>query len=319
MKHRAWLLVVLALGCAALSACSWNPKKPYEREAPEVKDAIKLYEAHDASAAAHTLEDYLSTGPCSEGSIGTPDFVKKRPNGTFDLSLSLFAVAESYGARFGDENKGKGGDDAVHKIGQSLDSPRSGTVECALRVLAAINEERDVPLEVRAQARYLQGNLHFLNAKYKDAVLAYDASLTLMPATRRVGASPDAGTTPSEDAAWNRAIALRRDEDESKDAGPDAAPNDGGDKGDGGEKGDGGGENPDAGSQNPDAGNQGEDGGSGDQSQDPSEAKKAQPDPAQDRAGQEDRILDQFDNAKTVQQEAARKAGKRHPRGLVDK
>ena len=45
------------------------------------------------AVAATKLEDYLSTGACKEGAIGLPDAVRKRPNGAFDLGLSLGLLA----------------------------------------------------------------------------------------------------------------------------------------------------------------------------------------------------------------------------------
>src|SRR4029079_4833097 len=87
-------------------------------------------------------------------------------------------------------------------------------IDCALRIVRAVAES-DAPLEVRARARYLEGNLLFLNGQYEEAVKAYDHALTLSPG------QVDAGDPVGRDAAWNRAIALRRIEDK-KDAGPDA-------------------------------------------------------------------------------------------------
>jgi len=103
VKRSQILLVVLALGCAALAACGWDPSRPFDREAPAVREAVAELDGGDASVAAATLQEYLSTGPCKEGSIGTPDLLKKRPDGTFDLGLSLFRIGEHYGRRFGEE------------------------------------------------------------------------------------------------------------------------------------------------------------------------------------------------------------------------
>ena len=96
----------LALGVVAwhaVAACGWDPSRPFEREAPPVNEAIRALDAGDATAAASTLEAYLSTGRCESGNIGTPEIVKRRPNGSFDLGLSLFKIGEAYGRRFGDE------------------------------------------------------------------------------------------------------------------------------------------------------------------------------------------------------------------------
>ena len=70
-----------------------------------------------------------------------------------------------------------------------------------------------MPGEVRARAHYLSGNLAFLDGDYEDAVTAYDRALVLTPG------EADSGDPVGRDAAWNRAIALRRIDDK-KDAGP---------------------------------------------------------------------------------------------------
>src|SRR5262249_54951704 len=131
-----------------------------------------------------------------------------------------------------------------------------------------------VPIELRARAYYLAGNLEFLLQKYEDAVKEYDQALALVP-----GVHADAGGDGlGRDAAWNRAIALRRQEqhdsgpDSSPDADdkPDSSPPDAGSEGssgnEGGEKGEGGNGGNDGGAK-PDAGNDGGDkpDGGGDQ------------------------------------------------------
>ncbi len=78
-----------------------------------------------------------------------------------------------------------------------------------------------MPIDLRARAHYLAGNLEFLRREYQSAVDAYDGALKLIP-----GLPNDAGDGIGRDAAWNRAIALRRieDEDKKKDAGQDGSP-----------------------------------------------------------------------------------------------
>ena len=290
--------------CILLSACNWNPSKPFEREAPQVKEAIALLDAGKAPAAAMTLEDYLSTGACAEGSIGAPEALKKLPNGTFDLGLSLFKIGEAFGRRFGEEELDGGADDPNRKA----------QIECALRVVREIASDDAQPLELRARARYLEGNLLFLGAQYEEAVHAYDKALMLEPGI------VDAGDPVGRDAAWNRAIALRRIDDK-KDAGNDAAsdaPNDA---------------PQDAPRDAPnesgnDGGNDGGDSGGNDAGTDaPNDPPDAAPPPPPDggapppRADQDERTLDQLEAAPTLQQEVLkRQAGKQQRgRGMVDK
>ncbi|MDF2694929.1 MAG: hypothetical protein K0S65_3312 [Labilithrix sp.] len=338
-------LSVVAIACAAVvAACGWDPSRPFEREAPQVNEALRYYDAGEAGSAAELLQDYLTTGACSEGNIGTPLRVRERPNGTFDLGLALFKIAETYGHRFGDEENDAG------FLDPNLKGLRSAQVDCALRVVRAIAEDPTQPVALRARARYLEGNLLFLTAAYKEAVTAYDHALELVPAmgdAGPIGTNAEAGVTYApdpvgRDAAWNRAVALRRIEDK-KDAGQDAAPPDGGgDGGDNQNQPDGGNDdkNKDAGKddENKDAG---KDSGSGDNDQnkdaggkdggddqnkppppkpkdDEKEQDKQPPPPS--RQSQDDRILDQLENAPTVQQEAAKKQGRaRKVRGMTDK
>jgi hypothetical protein len=324
---------VLTAGAVAVAACGWDPTRPFERDAPQVKEALERYDAGDAGAAADLLQDYLATGGCKEGNIGTPLRVRERSNGSFDLGLALFKIAETYGHRFGDEETDAG----LLDPNANLKSLRAGQVDCALRVVRAIAEDNSQPLALRARARYLEGNLLFLTAAYKEAVTAYDFALELAPGMADagpIGTSPEAGDLTyapdplGRDAAWNRAVALRRIE-EKKDAGPqDASPGDGGGDND---------QNKDGGqNQDKDAGqNQNKDGGqnkddkdkdkdAGDENKPPpkKEPPKNEPDagapPPPSRQSQDDRILDQLENAPTVQQAAAKKHGHKVP-GMVDK
>ena len=319
--------VVVFLACASLvaSACAWDPAHPFDHDVPEVDKAISALDAGDAAVAAQTLEDYLKTGECNNGSLGIPDLVKKRPDGTFDLGLALFRIGESFGQRFGDEEEPDAGSpDAVAK--------RQASVNCALHVVDAIasgvpatNQEpgEAASIALRARAHYLAGNLHFMLGEYEDAVKDYDAALGLAPGEE------DAGDPVGRDAAWNRAIALRRIDDKKKDSGPPdggngdggQSSNDGGKDGGGNDAGndagkDGGGKNDkndggkDGGNDKPDAG----------EPPPQDEPDAGAPPPPPESANADDRILDQLERAPTVQQEAAKKAAARnHSRGMIDK
>jgi len=313
MRAPREILAALAATSIALGACGWDPSRPFDRDAPQVKQAVAALDAGDAAAAAVTLEEYLSTGVCDEGKIGAPDLLKKRPNGTFDLGLSLFGIGESYGRRFGDEELDASADDKAM---------RSAQIDCALRVVRAIAEGDKVDLALRAHARYLEGNLLFLGGRYEDAVTAYDESLRMTPGLF------DAGDPVARDAAWNRAVALRRIEDK-KDAGNDAAPPDGGNDGggDGGSDakndgpGDGGGKNDGGGDGAPPKNDAGQDSGGNDSGSPPPKQDEDAGPPPPPKANQDERMLDQLENAPTVQQEAAKKnAQKRRViRGMADK
>lgn len=328
---RASFASMLVVGGLA-SACGWTPSRPFEREAPEVRQAISHLDGGDAQAAEKLLTDYLSTGACSEGSIGTPPRVRERSNGSFDLGLALFRIAEAYGQRFGEEEVDAGHlPDAIEK------GPRAESVECALKIVRAVGSDPEQPVDLRARARYLEGNLLFLNANYEEAVTAYDRALELAPGmgdAGPLGASDAATYAPDpvgRDAAFNRAIALRRIEDK-KDAGKDAqsdASNDGG-KGDGGGKQGNDGGKDGGGDQGNDGGKDaGADAGNDQNPNDPNDQKNPPPKPDEQkdagppppsRQNQDERMLDQLENAPTVQQEAAKKQARaRKVRGMADK
>lgn len=315
MRRHSGQGALLAL-VALAAACGWSPSRPFEREAPAVKEAIKsLKDGGDATGAAGVLQDYLSTGPCADGNIGTPETLRKRPDGTFDLGLSLFRIGEAFGKRFGEEELDGG-------AGQEK-GLRGAEVGCAVRILQQVAADETVPLALRARARYLEGNLDFLDAQYEDAVRAYDRALTLAPG------APDAGDPVGRDAAWNRAIALKREEDKHKDAGHDGSTQDAHEdssKDSGGEGGgkdsghDGGGGGKDSGQDAPhDSG--GQDGSDKqDSAPPPPKPHEAGAPPPPPKESQDERMLDQLESAPTVQQEAAKKMAARHRvRGMADK
>jgi Ca-activated chloride channel family protein len=310
----ALFLPLIATGCGRANDL-------FVRDAPEVSEAIEALDAGDAGTAVSLLEEYLSTGKCENGNIGTPASVRQRPNAAFDLGLGLFKIAERYGKRFEEEPTARDGGLTPAEEGEL--ARRSAEVDCALRIVRLTAGDLSVPIELRARAFYLAGNLEFLRHEYKEAVASYDASLKLVP-----GLPEDAGDGIGRDAAYNRAIALRRIEESQRDAGPDASPDaspdsgppeggtdsgaeDGGndsDKGqDGGE--DGGGQNgPDGGA--PDAGPDG-----GGQNQPKEEPEKKQ---QQSTASQDERLLDQLEHAPTLQQQVA-KQGVRGRATMEDK
>lgn len=338
MKRAAFRLALASVVASAfVAACGWDPSRPFDREAPQVRQAIQQYDAGEAGSAALLLEDYLLTGACSEGNIATPNRLGERPNGTFDLGLALFKIGEAYGQRFGDEEADAG------PLEPNAKTLRGNMVDCALRIVRKVAEDPTQPASLRARARYLEGNLLFLTGNYQEAVTAYDKALEVAPAMGDAGpiGQPDGSQavfTPDpvgRDAAWNRAVALRRIEDK-KDAGNDAASDGSGEGGGNDGGGDSGGQNGNDGGNDSggngggnDAGN--DSGGGGDDAghdsgnppppkpnDDQTPDSGAPPPPS--RQSQDERILDQLENAPTVQQEAAKKqVGRRKIHGMTDK
>jgi len=320
----ALLSLLLAL------ACSEQRKELFQRHSPRVDQAISALDAGDAGAAVEVLSEYLSTGKCENGSIGVPQRIGELPNASLDLGLALFQLAERFGRRFGEE--APPGDAGVSPEEQQQLSRRDSEVDCALRIVRAIAAQSNLGSELRARASYLAGNLEFLRGDYRSAVESYDAALRIVP-----GLQPDAGDTVGRDAAHNRAIALRRIEEEDekkKDAGPDSS--DSG-QGDAGPEDDGGGNRdsgaPDSGeddagsNQKPDAGPQDQsDGGS----PEPPDAGKNQPEPdagapetepqqkPEPKPQRDDRILDQLEQAPTFQEHDARNRALSRPRQRME-
>jgi len=167
-----------------------------------------------------------------------------------------------------------------------------------------------------------------LRKAYKEAVRHYDESLKLIPGI------VDAADTIGQSAAWNRAIALTRiEEEKKKDAGSDGGDNDkdGGNRGDSGSPQQDGSNPPDpdggkpdpqkdgsAPKQQPEAGPE-PDAGNNSKNQDPPDAgpPPAQPPPS---VNQDERMLDMLESAPTFQQQDAKnRVPGRKFRGSADK
>lgn len=353
-RHPAvWVGLLLAClaggGAYAATGCSgWDPSEPFERNSPDVDRALELYDSGQFESAEEVLEEYLGTGPCQEGKIGLGK-VRDKHSGAFDLGLVLFQLAEKYGRRFGQEEA----ETPEAPEDQELDQKRTLEIDCALFIALAIAHDVKVAVDLRARAFYLAGNLEFLRREYQEAVKHYDAALQLIP-----GLFPEAGDDLDgigRDAAWNRAIALRRieeqdagadggEEDAEADAEPDSGEEDGGDAGgeddggDGGEDEDGGeGDGADAGdaggvdSGDDDGGEQG--GDAGEDQEDPGESggddpeeqdDPNQPDdeelapPDQSDRSQRDRVLDELEEAPTYQEEESKQNANRGRRRVME-
>jgi Ca-activated chloride channel family protein len=348
-RWKRWLAGAFAAACiggamtSAVGGCSgWDPTSPFEHNAPEVDKALAELDAGNARAAEDILEDYLGTGPCTDAGIGLPDAVKLKPNGAFDLGLTLFYLAESFGQPFGDEEEGLEGPN--WKRNARL---RGIEINCALIIVLAIANDPNVAIELRARAYYLAGNLEFLRRRYEEAVKQYDEALKLIPGVIIEAGGDEIG----RDAAWNRAIAMRRipqvplsireldggeDEEDGGDGGdqgdaPDGklyTPDDAGDVGLGNEAGDGESPTPSPDAESPDkiTGDAGtpsdaplddEGGAAGDAGTDGPEPQPnpvGQPEPVAPDPQSEDRILDQLEQAPTYQEQEAKNRGSKRGR-----
>jgi Ca-activated chloride channel family protein len=217
-------LAQLGMLCALAVGCKDTEREVFSRYSPVVDRAVTAIDTHDAGDAHALLSEYLSTGRCKAGELGTPEQVRALPHAGFDLALALFELAERFGGKFGELPPAKEDAEASAKL-----ASRSQQVDCALRLVRVIAADEDVPLELRARAHYLSGNLEFLRHDFKNAITSYDQALELMP-----GGTGDAGTELGTIAAFNRALALHLAEEEEKnkppqpDAGPPQEPGDAG-------------------------------------------------------------------------------------------
>jgi tetratricopeptide (TPR) repeat protein len=328
------VLAGLSLSIAALTGfagCNgWDPRSPFERNAPEVDEALVDLDAGRQQNAEQTLEQYLGTGRCSvDGGIGLPASLVQKPNGSFDLGLTLFYLGEGFGQRFGDEELAADGGYREEQNAQRRAIP----VGCALAIARAIANDPKVPLEVRARAHYLAGNLEFLRRKYEEAVKEYDQALALVPGLMIEAGGDGIG----RDAAWNRAIALRRIQDQ-KDAGSDAPDasdgddgSDGSDASDGsdgrdGSNGDDGGDGGDKGDAGKDAGGDGgdkqdqQDAGGDDQQDGGAQPEPQPPQPAKPESTpeQDRRMLEQLEQAPTYQEQEAKQRARVRGRARME-
>lgn len=211
------LLLPLLGGCTEIEAAL---DRVLVHHSPVVDDAIAALEQKQTDRASELLRGYLETGACEHGVIGTPDRVRKYPDATFDLGLTLFSLGEAFGQKFGA--------DAAPDAAKAQDpgeaqkaAQRKEHVECALRLLLPLASSETAAPELRARAHFLSGNLEFLRGDYEAAVKAYDAALALAPARPKPAepSSPEAADAPGalgRDIAHNRAIALRRIEEQEK-------------------------------------------------------------------------------------------------------
>src|SRR5690606_28136047 len=88
------------------------------------------------------------------------------------------------------------------------------TIDCGLRILASVTGNASLPVDLRARAHYLAGNLEMLRAGYEAAVSSYDQALVLTPGVSdKLSKKAPLSSLPIDalglDVAYNRALALR--------------------------------------------------------------------------------------------------------------
>ena len=199
--------VILTL--LGVAGCERYVDRVFVHHAPEVDDAMAALEAEELNASTALLTQYLSTGACENGQVGVPDQVRKRTDASYDLALTFFRTAETLGQRFGEMTPAATAEPTPEQQAQL--ASRGEVVECALRLLHVMAEAKNEAPAARARAYYLAGNLEFLREDFTSAVKEYDRALAAEP-----GGTEADGVGLGDDIAWNRAIALSRIEEESK-------------------------------------------------------------------------------------------------------
>ncbi|MGZ3422391.1 MAG: hypothetical protein ACXVEE_31290, partial [Polyangiales bacterium] len=222
-------LAAVVVPIVLVTACSYDFGKLFMRDDPQVEEARAILEASalgqeaDLPSARSDLEQVL-TFHCE--SDGGRDLVIDRPGASIDLGLLMFRTSELIGRRFGDEEVDAGTPEAD----EQLMAARVKELDCAQLFLMRLADDPATDPKIALRARYLLGNFAFLSRRYSDAIARYDSVLTAHPA--RGTEAADAGPPEDEDAiaraaSWNRAIALKRLEDQKSDAGsdtPDTSP-----------------------------------------------------------------------------------------------
>jgi hypothetical protein len=187
--------MLLAL-CALVACKHWN-----ERKVPEVEQAAVAYEAGLADAASELLAEYLHLCPEDDASTDT-----RKLNAEFDYGLVLYRLLESYGKRLGTAP-------AASTPGGDLGEREAA---CAKKVLERLLASKELSNVERIEALYVLGNLNFMMGKRKEALAAYDRALEL------AGGAAENGSSVAQNAAFNRALALR--ESPPPDGGKDGSP-----------------------------------------------------------------------------------------------
>lgn len=212
----ATLLLLMVNGCAKVE------ERAFSRYSPDVDEAIGNIDSHDAGDAHRILSNYLSTGRCKGGEIGTPQTLRERPYAAYDLGLALFDLAERFGGRLGEPPADPKDPNTAPALAK-----RSQEVDCGLRITRLVAHDTTTPLDLRAKAFFLSGNLEFLRHDYKNAIESYNEALRLVPGGvlnqgNPAAQEPDFGA----DTAFNRALALKLAEEQEKNQPkpPDAGP-----------------------------------------------------------------------------------------------
>ena len=208
---RSRCIVMTAAPLACVVACAWDPSRPFDREAPPVKDAIAQLDAGDATAAARRSRSTCRPARARRGASACPTRCGGCRTGRSISGSRSFKVGESFGARFGDEEVDAGLSDDVRQ-------KRAAQIACALEIAQHVASDDDRAAR-SARARPIPRR----EPRFpRQPTTKRPCARTTRPWRSRPACSTR-GDPVGRDAAWNRAIALRRIEDQ-KDAGNDAAP-----------------------------------------------------------------------------------------------
>ncbi len=213
-------LALLTMGGVVAWSAGWVDRPPLP-----IRSALHALSANQFPEAIAALEHGSGLGPCTSGTYGTPADDLAEPLLVVDLAqvqLTRSLAAEPVGSA---ATPSKEADLAAR---------------CARSAAQIVVRNRDFPRALRARAAALAGHAAFVLGDNESAIANYDIALAL----------GDGGREATEDAAWNRSLALKRlqsasdppdsgaggggDDGGANDGGSDGGP-DSGDGGDGGE------------------------------------------------------------------------------------
>jgi hypothetical protein len=201
-------LAALAVGGVVAWSLGWVDRPP-----PPIRSALHALSASQFPEAITALERGAGLGPCTSGSYGTPadDLAEPLLVDLAQVQLTRSLAAEPVGA--------------APPTSKEADL----AARCARSAAQIIVKNRDFPRSLRARAAAIAGHAAFVLGDDEGAIASYDVVLSL----------GDGGREATEDAAWNRSLALKRlqSANDPPDSGGGGGGGDNGGAGDGGSDG----------------------------------------------------------------------------------
>ena len=165
---------------SSLTGCGWNPSQPFERKAPEVERALLALDAGEAGTPRRSSRGTSRPDPAETAASGIRQVATDHPSASLrprPQPLSDWANATAFASakrRLRTDAGPTPEEQALAEQRTRKSSARSGRCSRSPRTTR-------VPIDLRARAHYLAGNLEFLRGQYEEAVRHYDEALKLVP------------------------------------------------------------------------------------------------------------------------------------------